>query len=74
MKTETKTIMVLAALVVILVITTMISLITAKDMSNTAAYHNAVQYRLEQTLINMDKSYSDSIVAIKYQEYNRIYK
>lgn len=74
MKTETKTIMVLATLVVILVITTMISLITAKDMSKTAAYHNAVQHRMEKILINIDESYSDSITAIKNQEYNRLCK
>lgn len=74
MKTETKTIMVLATLVITLVITTIMSLITAKNMSSTAAYHSAVQHRLENILINIDKSYNDSITVIKNQEYNRLSK
>lgn len=74
MKEEIKTIIALLVLVVILAITSIMGLISVKKMSNIAAYHNAVQHRLEQTLINVNKSYSDSITAIKYQEYNRIYK
>lgn len=69
---EEKLIIVLALTAIVLLITTVIGFKSSKKMSNTAAYHNAVQYRLEQTLINIDKSYSDSIAAIKYQEYNRI--
>lgn len=74
MKTETKTIMVLTAIVAVLAVTVIMSLITIKDMSKTASYHNTVQYKLEKILINIDESYSDSITAIKNQEYNRLCK
>lgn len=74
MKQETKTIIVLSGVVILFFLTSIMGFISTRKMSNTAAYHNAVQHRLEQTLINVDKSYSDSVTAIKYQEYNRVFK
>lgn len=73
MKTE-RLILIMGCLIVLLFITTIMGFIVSEDMSNTAAYHNAVQHRLENILINIDESYNDSITAIKNQEYNRLCK
>lgn len=73
MRTE-RALLVMACLVILLFITTVMGFIATKDMTDIAAYHRAVQHRLENTLINIDESYNDSITAIKYQEYNRLCK
>lgn len=73
MKKE-RIIIILSSIVVLLLITTVMGVITTAKMSKTAAYHNAVQHRMEKVLINIDESYSDSITAIKNQEYNRLCK
>ena len=73
MKTE-RIILVLLLVVMVLTITAITGFKSAKKMSNTAAYHSAVQHRLENILIDINKSYNDSITAIKYQEYNRLCK
>lgn len=73
MKKE-RIILILIAIVITLLMSVFMCYGSSKRMSDTAAYHKAVQDRLEKVLINIDKSYSDSITVIKNQEYNRLCK
>lgn len=73
MKKE-RIILILIAVIITLLMSIFMCYGSSKRMSYTAAYHMAVQDRLEKVLINIDKSYNDSITAIKNQEYNRLCK